>query len=112
VENSRTIYFDVIDLRDLSQWVSLDSLVEEMNDSDERIRGAAAYALGGVVAGSIHKYFPSLLEYLQRTTQPLERSLILHSIKEVRPLSIIVNARSSLSTLILLEHNCWVHIIS
>jgi HEAT repeat protein len=54
-----------------------------MNDPDEKIRSAAAFALGGVVAGSVPKYFPSLLEYLQRTTQPLERSLILHSIKEV-----------------------------
>jgi HEAT repeat protein len=67
----------------LSQWISLDQLVGEMNDPDEKIRSAAAFALGGVVAGSVQKYFPSLLEYLQRTTQPLERSLILHSIKEV-----------------------------
>lgn len=54
-----------------------------MNNSDEKVRSAAAFALGGVVAGSVQKYFPSLLEYLQRTKQPLERSLILHSIKEV-----------------------------
>ena len=73
----------VVDIRDLSQWVSLDQLIGEMNDPDEKIRSAAAFALGGVVAGSVQKYFPSLLEYLQRTTQPLERSLILHSIKEV-----------------------------
>jgi HEAT repeat protein len=54
-----------------------------MNDEDEKIRSAAAFALGGVVAGSVQKYFPSLLDYLRRTTQPHERSLILHAIKEV-----------------------------
>ena len=70
-------------MRDLSQWISLDQLIGEMNDPDEKVRSAAAFALGGVVAGSVQKYFPSLLEYLQRATQPLERSLILHSIKEV-----------------------------
>lgn len=63
-----------------------------MNDPDEKIRSAAAFALGGVVAGSVQKYFPSLLEYLQRTTQPLERSLILHSIKEAIYLLVSLNS--------------------
>jgi HEAT repeat protein len=54
-----------------------------MNDPDEKIRTAAAFALGGIVAGSVQKYFPSLLEHLKRTNQPHERTLILHSIKEV-----------------------------
>ena len=59
-----------------------------MNDPDEKIRSAAAFALGGVVAGSVQKYFPALLKYLQGTTKPHERSLILHSIKEVYPLNV------------------------
>ena len=54
-----------------------------MNDKDEKIRSAAAFALGGVVAGSVQRNFPALLDHLRRTTKPLERSLILHSIKEV-----------------------------
>lgn len=53
-----------------------------MSDQDEKIRSAAAFALGGVVAGSVQKYFQSLLDYLQQTSQQFERSLILHSIKE------------------------------
>jgi hypothetical protein len=86
------VSYCVVDIRDLSQWVSLDQLIGEMNDPDEKIRGAAAFALGGVVAGSVQKYFPSLLEYLQRTSQPLERSLILHSIKEVIDPSILLKS--------------------
>jgi HEAT repeat protein len=62
----------------------LDALIGEMNDPDEKIRSAAAFAVGGIVAGNVQKHFASLLKYLQRTTQSLERSLILHSIKEVR----------------------------
>jgi hypothetical protein len=54
-----------------------------MNGSDEKIRSAAAFALGGVVAGSIHKYFPALLGVLHATTEAHQRSLILHAIKEV-----------------------------
>jgi HEAT repeat protein len=72
------------DSRDLSEYLSMDGLIGEMSDPDEKIRSAAAFALGGVVAGTVQKYFPTLLDYLQRTTEPLERSLILHSIKEVR----------------------------
>jgi HEAT repeat protein len=75
------------DSRDLSSYISMDGLIGEMKDPDEKIRSAAAFALGGVVAGSVQKYFPALLDYLQRTTEPLERSLILHSIKEVRNVS-------------------------
>ena len=71
------------DLRDLSEWISLEGLVKEMNEPDEKIRTAAAFALGGVVAGSVQKYFPALLDYLKQTNHPLERTLILHSIKEV-----------------------------
>jgi len=61
----------------------LDGLIGEMKDPDEKIRGAAAFAVGGVVSGSVQKHFQSLLDYLQQTSQPMERSLILHSIKEV-----------------------------
>jgi hypothetical protein len=77
---------DVSNIRDLSAWISMDDLIREMNNPDEKIRSATAFALGGVVAGSVQKYFPALLEYLQKTDAPLERSLILHSIKEVQPL--------------------------
>jgi cullin-associated NEDD8-dissociated protein 1 len=97
------VFRDFTDTRDLSQWISLDELVTEMNNRDEKIRSAAAFALGGVVAGNVQKYFPALLEYLQRTTQAIERSLILHSIKEVSLSYILVNDRSSLSTLMFLE---------
>ena len=55
-----------------------------MKDPDEKIRSAAAFALGGVVAGSVEKHFPALLDFLEGTTQPIERSLILHSVKEAR----------------------------
>jgi HEAT repeat protein len=84
----------------------LDGLVEEMNDSDEKVRSTAAVALGGVVAGSVQKYFPPLLEYLQRTTQPLERSLILHSIKEVYISLSTIDFRLLHSTRTLPERHC------
>jgi hypothetical protein len=60
----------------------MDKLFQEMGDSDEKIRNAAAFALGGVVAGSVGPYFLSLLKSLQ-STPPAGRSLILHAIKEV-----------------------------
>jgi HEAT repeat protein len=68
----------------------MDDLIRELNNPDEKIRSATAFALGGVVAGSVQKYFPALLEYLQETTVPLERSLILHSIKEVQPFFVVL----------------------
>ena len=57
----------------------------EMRETDEKIRNAAAFAIGGLIAGNVEKYFPTLLDYLQRTTDSIERSLVLHAIKEVKP---------------------------
>jgi HEAT repeat protein len=70
----------------------MESLLEEMNDSDEKVRSTAAFALGGVVAGSVQKSFPALLNHLQQTSQPNERSLILHAIKEVASTEIFTNS--------------------
>jgi hypothetical protein len=56
----------------------------QMRDTDEKIRNAAAFAIGGLIAGNVEKHFPTLLGYLQRTTDSFERSLVLHAIKEVR----------------------------
>jgi len=67
----------------LSEWVPWDALIQELNDDDEKIRSAAAFAVGGYVAGSVQKFFPALLKYLQETQNATKRSLILHSIKEV-----------------------------
>ena len=58
-------------------------MIEEMDEEDEKHRSAAALALGGVAAGSVQKFFPALLDYVQQTTSPVKRSLVLHSIKEV-----------------------------
>jgi HEAT repeat protein len=55
-----------------------------LEDPDEKIRNAAAFAVGGVVAGNVDKYFSPLLALLQEpTTNALTRSLVLHAIKEV-----------------------------
>ena len=62
----------------------LNQLMVEMRDSDEKIRNAAAFAIGGLIAGSVQKHFPILLEYLHQTTDSVERSLVLHAIKEVK----------------------------
>lgn len=63
----------------------LNQLMVEMRDTDEKIRNAAAFAIGGLIAGNVETYFPTLLDYLQRTTDSVERSLVLHAIKEVKP---------------------------
>jgi len=60
----------------------MEGLFQEMGDSDEKIRNAAAFALGGVVAGSVEKYFPQLLRSLHGASV-VGRHLILHAIKEV-----------------------------
>lgn len=77
------------DDRDLSEWIPWDALIRELNDEDEKIRSAAAFAVGGYVAGSVQKFFPALLQYLQETKSAMKRSLVLHSIKEVRFLQVI-----------------------
>jgi HEAT repeat protein len=69
--------------RDLSEWIPWNYLILELDDEDEKIRSAAAFALGGYVAGSVQKFFPALLQYLQETPSAIKRSLVLHSIKEV-----------------------------
>ena len=84
----------------------MEGLIADMNDQDEKIRSAAAFALGGVVAGSVQKYFPSLLQYLQQSNQPHQRSLILHAIKEVIHLAYVADDRSSLSTRMRRKRNC------
>jgi len=90
----------------------LDRLMLEMRDTDEKIRNAAAFAIGGLVAGSVPKHFPILLQYLQRTTDSVERSLVLHAIKEVMAALSTSDIRLSLSIRRVHERIFWISLIS
>lgn len=90
----------------------LNLLMVEMKDPDEKIRNAAAFAVGGLVAGSVQKHFPILLEYLHRTTESVERSLVLHAIKEVNPTLSGPDIRSSLSIRRIQGPTYWINLIS
>jgi hypothetical protein len=54
-----------------------------MAHDDEKVRSAAAFAVGGVAAGQTMKYFPTLLDYLCNSKDSHERTLLLHAVKEV-----------------------------
>jgi len=69
---------------DVAATVPFEVLLQRMSHNDEKIRSAAAFAVGGVAAGQTKKYFPILLDYLSRSTQSHERTLILHAVKEVQ----------------------------
>jgi hypothetical protein len=68
---------------DVTTTVPFESLIRRMGHDDEKVRSAAAFAVGGVAAGQTKKYFPTLLDYLCTSNQPHERTLMLHAVKEV-----------------------------
>ena len=83
---------------DVAATVPFEVLLERMSHDDEKVRSAAAFAVGGVAAGETKKYFPILLDYVSSATQSHERTLILHAVKEVQTTISSFNSRSSPST--------------
>ncbi|CAO0798288.1 unnamed protein product [Mucor circinelloides] len=67
---------------DLSAYDNMDELVLNMFVSQsEEVKFAAAFALGNICVGSIHKYLPSIVTQIKE--QPKRRYLLLHALKEV-----------------------------
>jgi len=78
------LFLSSANIRDLSPYIQLADLLNYLQDSDERIRNAGAFAMGGVTAGIVDKFFPTLLSGLGSSADARTRSLLLHAVKEVR----------------------------